>query len=64
MKLREFLKNKSRADFAAKVGTTKGYIDQLCAGNRRPRPELADKIERASGGMVTFNELLRPTKAA
>lgn len=59
--LKKFLMNKSRNDFAKEVGTTKNYINLLVIGQRRPSPELALKIERATGGQVTVMELLFPS---
>lgn len=60
MKLKEYLKGKSRKKFAVLVGTTKSYIDLLCCGQRRPSPELALKIDQATKGQVTRMELLYP----
>ena len=60
MKLKDFLKNKSRTFFAKKISSTKNYVDQLCSGQRRPSPELALKIQGATDGAVTVMELLYP----
>jgi DNA-binding transcriptional regulator YdaS (Cro superfamily) len=59
MKLKDYLKSKSRYQFAKQIGTTKPYVDRLiyCA---RPSPDLALKIEQATGGAVTRDELLFP----
>lgn len=59
MNLKKYLKNKDRAAFAAKIGTTKNYVNILACGSR-PSPELALKIEKASNGEVTRDELLFP----
>lgn len=64
MKLKEFLKNKNREQFAKIIHTTKNYVDQLCAEIRRPSPELALKIEKATGKEVTVLELLYPNEKA
>jgi DNA-binding transcriptional regulator YdaS (Cro superfamily) len=59
MKLKDYLKSKSRLEFALKIGTTKPYIDRLLY-SARPSPSLALKIERATGGAVSRDELLFP----
>jgi hypothetical protein len=44
---------------AAAVGTSKGYLHDLCNDpNRRPSIELAKKLELATGGKVTALGLL------
>ncbi len=60
MKLKDYLKGKSREEFAAKVKTTKNYINLLACNSRRPSAELALKIEKATDGEVTCMELLYP----
>ena len=60
MKLNIYLKRKDREKFARLIGTTKNYVNLLACGSRRPSPELAVKIEKATNGQVTFEELLRP----
>jgi len=60
MKLNKYLKGKDRVKFAAAIGTTKNYVSLLACGSRRPSPELAQKIEKATNGEVTFLELLHP----
>lgn len=60
MKLKEYLKGKDRAEFAKDVETTENYINLLACNSRRPSPELALKIEQATGGAVTRLELLYP----
>lgn len=62
MKLTKYLQKKNRAEFAEKIGTTKGYLDLICSGARRPSPDLALKIEKASNGQVNRIELLYPEK--
>jgi len=41
-----------------KAGTTFGYFKQIAYGHRRPSPELADKLEIASGKRLEFRALL------
>jgi len=65
MELSEYCKKtKTRQkDIAKKVRASAGFISQICNGNRRPSPEVADAIEKATNGEVTFEELLRPKAA-
>ena len=60
MKLNIYLKRKDREKFAGLIGTTKNYVNLLACGSRRPSPELALKIEKATDGKVTVLELLLP----
>lgn len=62
MELKTYLKNKSRVDFAQLIGTTKNYVNLLVCNQRRPSPELALRIEQATGGQVSRLELLYPEK--
>ncbi len=59
MKLKDYLKSKSRLEFAIKIGTTKPYVDRLLY-SARPSPRLALRIERATGGAVSRDEMLFP----
>lgn len=61
MTLKQYLKlkKKDRQWFAEKIGTTKNYVNNLACG-ARPSPELALKIEKATAGKVTRDELLFP----
>ncbi len=60
MDLKQFLKGKDRKNFATQIGTTKNYINLLACRNRRPSPDLALRIEEATGGAVSRMELLYP----
>ena len=60
MTLNKYLKRKDREFFAGLIGTTKNYVNLLACGSRRPSPELALKIEKATKGEVTVLELLFP----
>ena len=62
MVLKQYLKGRDRALFAAKIGTTKNYINLLTCGARRPSPDLALLIEMESEGAVNRMELLFPKK--
>jgi DNA-binding transcriptional regulator YdaS (Cro superfamily) len=61
MKLKEYLKTSSNEELAEKIGSTANYVHLLKYNQRRPSPELALKIEKATGGKVTVLELLYPT---
>lgn len=58
MKLNKFLKGRDRALFAAKVGTTKNYLNMLACGARRASSRLALRIEAESEGAVSLRELV------
>ena len=60
MKLKEYLKGKSRKEFAATLNVSEGHINNLCSGTRVPSRILAQAIEKASKGKVTVLELLFP----
>ena len=53
MTLTQYLdaENITQAQFAQMVGTSQGTVSKLCAG-RRPRWDLAARIERATSGSV------------
>lgn len=59
-RLKLYLKGKSRLVFAEQIGTTKNYVNLLAANFRRPSPELALKIEKATNGEITRDMLLFP----
>lgn len=61
MELRAHLKNLTpdeRETLAAAAGTTPGYLAQLAGRHRRASTDMALRIEAASGGVVTREELL------
>ncbi len=62
MNLDEYLwRNKiTKQDFANQIGISRGHIHQLINGTRSPSAKLAKKIEEATGGEVTKEELLFP----
>jgi len=49
---------------AKKADTKVSYLIQIRNGHRRPSPELAERIEEATGGLVTRMELLYPQNSA
>lgn len=54
--------NLSNIDMAEMFGMDQSYISHIKAGRRRPSPEMAKRIEEATGGKVTVLELLFPKK--
>jgi DNA-binding transcriptional regulator YdaS (Cro superfamily) len=50
-------------DLAARVGCRQPTISQILTGTRRPSPDLALRIQRATGGKVTVMELLYGERA-
>jgi len=62
MDLKEYLKGRSREEFAKQIGTTKNYLNLLVCRSRRPSPELAFKIEQITGGVVDRMALLYPNQ--
>lgn len=61
MKLKDFIKTMrtevERVDFAARCGTTYGYMKLVSYGTKPCGPRLAVQIERNSDGKVTRQEL-------
>jgi len=60
MNLKMYLPRGCREEFAREIGTTKNYLNLLVCHQRRPSPELALKIEKATKGAVTRDELIFP----
>lgn len=52
----------TQADFARRLMVTPAYINQIIGGVRRVPAERCSEIERATGGLVTCEEL-RPDLA-
>ena len=46
------------AEVARKAGTPTAHLYNILCGVRRPRPELAKRIEAATGGLIRATELL------
>jgi transcriptional regulator with XRE-family HTH domain len=53
-KFAQYLKANSerQSDFAERIGTTQATVSRLAAGTQTPSPELAIKIDSATGGAV------------
>lgn len=62
MKLDEYLfRNKlSRTDFAEQLGISRGHLQHILNGSRRPSVPLAKKIQEITEGKVTKEEALFP----
>lgn len=62
MKLAEYLEKNdiTTTDFAERCELSQPYIWQIANGQRRPSPDVAERIELATGGQVTAMELLYP----
>ena len=62
MKLSSFLTDNSISlmDFSGLVECSLSMISHINAGRRRPSPELAMRIEKATNGQVTRDEMLYP----
>lgn len=48
------------AEFASEVNCSESMICYIVHGNRRPSPDLALRIERQTGQLVSRDELLFP----
>lgn len=57
MKLTDYLKLNPRKALAQATGVNVVYLSHLCSGYRKPSALLANKIEEATGGQVTRQEL-------
>jgi len=62
MKLSEYLsENKIKLSrFAEDAGLKQPYASLIKNGHKRPSPDVALRIEQATGGSVTLRELLFP----
>ena len=64
MNLREYMFRKriSHTSMAAQLGLSRPYFSLLVARKKIPSPGVAIKIEKATGGLVTRDEVLFPDK--
>lgn len=60
MKLHKYLENTSLEDLATRVNVSIGAICNYKNGHRKPRPEIALRIVKATGGKVTLEDLYAP----
>lgn len=56
--------NIRRAEFARRIGTSKGYLSDIANGNRTPSLELALRIERVTSGAVPVAAWAKSENAA
>ena len=54
----------SQRAFAQRIGTTDANMSRIATGKARPSAELAEKIEAATGGKITFKSLMLGERAA
>jgi len=64
--IQKYCKNngKTLKEFSRLIKISAPYVTQIISGLRRPSPDLALKIEKATGGMVKKEDLLWPDKGA
>jgi transcriptional regulator with XRE-family HTH domain len=62
MKLSQFLSkmNYTLSEFADEVDCSISMLSHINTGRRRPSPDLALRIERMTGSLVTRDEMLFP----
>ncbi len=58
MKLKDYLKNRDRKEFAARIGVSYGYLRLLVSGHKVPSSRLAVAIRDSTNGEVSIDELL------
>ena len=67
MTLKDWLKaqpDRKQKDMAGRLSVSQEYLSYLANRHRRPSPDLALRIQEATGGEVTVLELLYPEQAA
>jgi len=62
MNLKDYLTKTRRkqSDIAAAARCSQAHISQICKFGRRPSPDVAARISRATNGAVTVLDLLYP----
>ncbi len=62
MTLKEYLTRTGRkqVDLASTAGVSQAHISQICKFGRRPSPDVAARISRATNGEVAVLDLLYP----
>jgi len=60
LKLKQYLEKSgvTAAHIARRVGVSRSYLGRLLRGLHTPRLDVAQKIVEATGGAVTFSDLL------
>ena len=63
--LKKFLKEtgQTQAELAAKIGTSKTYLNHIITGFKMPGDDIIEAMIRESGGRLTYRDF-RPDKAA
>lgn len=51
-KLRTYLSDKNKSQFAKQLGTSPSYLSQIMSGHRRPSYDLMLRIEEMTDGAV------------
>lgn len=67
MNAKDFLEKYGReraSAVAVAAGTNIAYFSQIAHGHRSPSRKLAKRLEDASGGDMTFIELMMPVQEA
>jgi hypothetical protein len=57
MTLKQYLKDKNRAAFAIKLGTTLNYLNNLCQRPEQAGKKMIQKIVRHTHGAVSFSDM-------
>ncbi|TMV69404.1 helix-turn-helix transcriptional regulator [Thioclava sp. BHET1] len=62
-RLAEYLtkQGETQKAFAAKLGSTQGFVSKLCRGGARPSLDTASKISRLTDGHVPVSVWLSPS---
>lgn len=53
--LRKYLENRTKGDFARKLGITPAYLSHIQSGIKSPGKDLMWRIERETGGEVPMS---------
>lgn len=66
MNLQKYIdvKKIKQIEFAALIGVSPAFINQICKGARRPSADVALQIEKATNGKVTVLDVLYPDREA
>lgn len=62
MRLSDYIPTGGRTAFALKVGCSPSTLDRICQGKQVPRPALMVKIIKATGGVVSSDDLMFPAR--
>lgn len=71
MKLTDYLARQKKNDpafsqvtFAAALGISQSQVSRLASGESRPSFKIVEKIERVTGGAVSFSDFRMPEQPA